>query len=67
MPGKPKYIVTNASIYTVRPVVTEHRYRMIEEVKPEYELGPFGKFVCALIGIPLGLWLAVTVLQWIAR
>jgi hypothetical protein len=64
MATKPKYVVTDASIYTVRPVVTEHRYRMIEEVKPQPELGPFAKFVCAVLGVMLGLWLVVTVGGW---
>jgi hypothetical protein len=35
MPTKQKdYLVTDASIYTVHPVVTEHRVRVIEEVEP---------------------------------
>jgi len=60
MPVKPKYIVTNTSIYTVRPVVTEQRYRMIEEIKPtpRRELNGFEKFLCWVIGVPLGLSIA---------
>jgi hypothetical protein len=59
MPTKPKYIVTDASIYTVRPVVTEHRLRIIEETKPpRRELNRFEKFLCWVIGVPLGLSIA---------
>jgi hypothetical protein len=61
--AKPKYIVTDASIYTVRPTVTEHRYRVIEEAEP-YELGPFGKFVSRVIGVLVFFWLMGVFFGW---
>jgi hypothetical protein len=52
------YLVTRASIYTVHPVITDDRAEVVEEATPSSEeLGPFGKFMCWVIGLPLGLWL----------
>jgi hypothetical protein len=63
---KTKYRVTDASIYTIRPVVSEQRFRMIEEIKPpeKEELGPLGRFISWVIGVPLGLWLAHGLVSW---
>jgi hypothetical protein len=60
---KQNYLVTDASIYTVHPVVTEHRYQMIEEINPPpYELGPFSKFAAGCLGAALGLKLVLWIL-----
>jgi hypothetical protein len=54
-------VVTDASVYTLRPVITEHRLQVIEEAKPPKRgLGPAGpleKFIGWVIGAPVGLWL----------
>lgn len=56
-----KYLVTRASIYAVRPIITEHHVQVIEEARPPKRgLGPpsrLEKFVSWVIGIPLGIWL----------
>ncbi len=55
------YLVTKASIYAVRPVITEHHVQVIEQAKPPKkglgESGPVEKFICWVIGVPLGIWL----------
>jgi hypothetical protein len=54
------YLVTDASLYTmhpVHPVITEHRFQMIEEIKPQSKrsffravaLGAFIMFCAFLI------------------
>ena len=68
MAHKPEYVITDASIYTTNPVVTEHRYRLIKETKPpESELNGFERFLCVVIGIPLGVWLFFTIGGWLFR
>ena len=50
------YLVTNASIYTVRPVVTEHRMQVIEEATPPRKESTLEKVIGWVIGVPVGLW-----------
>jgi hypothetical protein len=72
-----RYRVTHATIYTVRPVVTAHRFQVIERTEPTFgdqvaaEVakgpGPFAKFVGWVIGVPLGLWFGNwLVVHWLA-
>jgi hypothetical protein len=45
------HLVTNASIYTVHPVVTEHRFQVIEEIKAPSEGGGFWDYVLGGFGV----------------
>jgi hypothetical protein len=49
MPTKPKYIVTDASIYTARPTVTEHQIRVIEEVELSDGEKAFAKIIAWIL------------------
>lgn len=60
------YLVRSASIYTVHPVVTEHRMQVIEQgEEPPYELGPFLKFICECLGVALGLGITALVVMFV--
>lgn len=66
MSRKQDYKVTDASVFSVRPVITEHRYQMIEEILPEKGGSfPLTKFVARVAGVVLVFWVIGIALGWV--
>ena len=60
-----EYLVTDASFFTVNsvyPVITEYRFQMVEEVKPQPKGGKFWKFYKAAWVAFVWMWLILLAL-----